>query len=453
MSVAPRAVFGWTSFVLAVAWGAEGVAAPPRFLAAHDILLCYQTPPETEITARHLWVSTNAGRQWRRADLASETDHSVLFTAPGDGEYQLYLVLENDAGSSAPDPEPGATPTATVIVDTTPPLLQVDGAKVSRRKDMPPVVTLDAKLIEENLATHGVRLFYFTPEDSTWHDGGPLLATLPLRWQPPDDVRGPLRLRVVATDRAGNRATSDVIEVTIPRPPQPPAPVKPMQPPTTVQGMRPVELTTVAPVNVGPPKELATSSAESKPDVPLNRLQVLARQLMDRGDYAMAASQLESALAGAPQNPEVLVDLGSALYRLGRFDEAEARFSAARSLTPTHAGALEGLALVAATEKRYADARSHLVQLLEIMPDSGENWMRLGDVEHRLGESRRAIGAWEKALGLPTVSPEVAAQARRRLDFFDRRTPAERSADDKWQQTSNSRPSSSSSATKSTRNP
>ncbi|MCK4340209.1 MAG: hypothetical protein KAY37_00615 [Phycisphaerae bacterium] len=56
---------------------------------------------------------------------------------------------------------------------------------------------------------------------------------------------------------------------------------------------------------------------------------------------------------------------------------AQDRFQAAVDGLPDHIGALEGLALVAATKKRYPVAREHLRHLLRLRPESSTAQRRL----------------------------------------------------------------------------
>jgi tetratricopeptide (TPR) repeat protein len=114
------------------------------------------------------------------------------------------------------------------------------------------------------------------------------------------------------------------------------------------------------------------------------------------------------------------VSLTSALYRLARYNDSDPRFQSALDLAPDHPGAIEGLALVAATQKRYPQAREHLRHLLRLRPESGSVWLRVGDIEHRLGNEAEALDAWERVLTARETDADVRRQAQRRLDYFGR---------------------------------
>jgi tetratricopeptide (TPR) repeat protein len=139
---------------------------------------------------------------------------------------------------------------------------------------------------------------------------------------------------------------------------------------------------------------------------------------MSEGRYALAVARLEDALAVAPDEPDVLVDLGSALYRLDRYDDADRRFHSALDVAPDDLGALEGVALVAVTQKRYPQAREQLRHLLRLRPESGKVWLRYGDVEHHLGNENEALQAWERVLTAREADADVRHKAQRRLDYL-----------------------------------
>ena len=99
--------------------------AAARFVSTPQIQLDYATTNETPVAAVDVWVSTDSGRSWRAAEVARAGAHTVRYTAPADGKYGFYLVLHSAAGDSAAPPQAGTPPLLSVIVDTTPPLLQV----------------------------------------------------------------------------------------------------------------------------------------------------------------------------------------------------------------------------------------------------------------------------------------------------------------------------------------
>jgi tetratricopeptide (TPR) repeat protein len=74
----------------------------------------------------------------------------------------------------------------------------------------------------------------------------------------------------------------------------------------------------------------------------------LGRIAEKREDYAAALAHYDASLALRPESPGTLVAAGQALLKLGRPDEARARFEAALRIAPQHEGAKKALAALAA---------------------------------------------------------------------------------------------------------
>lgn len=440
---------------------APASAAPPQYVASRDVVLEYQPANVATVTGADVWVSADAGRTWQPADVVADGERTLRYAAPADGKYDFYIVLRNAAGVSGPTPEPGAEPAVTVIVDTTPPLFQIHRASLESGDDGRPIVALKATLVEENRSDSAVRVFYRTPPND-WLDGGPAhLANDRIVWIPPEAAGPVIDLRVIATDLAGNRTSSDARNIRL-------------RSPTTLSATQPVTSrpTTSAPSAgvspVEPPKVAAVAPLVLEPQAPtsapaplsptetldVQNLRTLAARFASEGRHSLAAARLEDALARSPQDPELLASLGDALYRTGRYDDAAARFKSALDALPDHVPAIEGLALVAATQRRYAQAREQMLHLQRLRPDSGTVWLRSGDIEHQLGNSTAAIAAWQRVLNAADTDQELREKARRRLEYFapGRATQEQPSTlGNRWESPSNPRRSLSSTETMSTK--
>jgi tetratricopeptide (TPR) repeat protein len=413
-------------------WLATGVAlaAPPQYVASRRITLEFRLSARVAVDEILVWVSTDTGRSWQAAEVTREGREHVRYLAPADGRYDFYLVLRNAAGSSAAPPEPGSSPTATVVVDTLAPLIQAHDAEIERADDALRV-SLRATLIEENLSETGVHLFYRDGSEH-WVDSGAatVLDGRIVGSLPTCDAQA-VDLRVVVADLAGNVAAADVLRVNIPE-------ASPVQPPETQPA------TPAPPVEPVPP---APAPAEVK------HLRELACDFMAEGRFSLAAARLEDALALAPKDADLLVELGTALYRAGRYDDAAGQFHAALIERPDHSGALDGLALVAVTQRQYPQARDYLLQLQRLRPNSGPVWLRSGDVEHRLGHTEPALAAWRKVLNAADADDSVRDGARRRLAYFGSEPAAttQPATGEPWREPPSPHPSSSSPETMSIR--
>jgi Flp pilus assembly protein TadD len=400
------AVIGTVLLSAAIACGSD-----TRYVAERDVVLTYATANDAPVERVDVWLTRDGGKSWNRAPVEQCGRLSVCFHAPEDGWYGFYLVLHNSAGASADPPAAGAEPHSQVIVDTVAPALQV-------HRGIEPVhvvpgqpLNLRLSLIDEHLGSRPVRVFYRAGCDAAWADGGPAnLDGLELTWPAPVELADSADLRIVATDLAGNRAFEDVPNLPVDVPTSLPVADAP------VANLPPDSQPTTSPA--APPAEaVARRYAFGELDR-LKELRRLAARQSAAGHFPQAAETLEQAVQICPDDPDLLSGLGEALYSAGRQGEAERWFSAAAAASPDHPRALEGLALVAATQKRYSQAAAHLEHLLRIEPESAQTWLHYGDVEHKLGETSNALEAWERVVSLRDADPAVRESAERRLKYF-----------------------------------
>ena len=391
------------STLIAVVAVPAALAEEIQYVPSRHVLLTFAADGSAPVTDVALWVSTDGGQKWEKTTAKRVSDTTVGYAATADGPYGFYLVLKSDAGVSGEPPKSGDEPHLRVVVDTVAPMLQLHGVSAATGDDG---LAIRATLMDDNLGSMGVRIFCRPPGQETWTDAGiaPEADGL-IHFHPTTTLTEPVEVRVVATDLAGNQATDELRYVP------PPPDIGPAQP-VVVKPAEPVTVKPAAPVTLAG-DETTNAGSES-----LEHLRGLGQRFMRRQQYDLAAARFEDAAKLSPDDADVLVDLGSALYWSKRYDEAQQRFTAALKTRPDHRGALEGLALVAATERRYPQAREHLLRLLELSPDSGVTWLRYGDIEHKLGNADKANEAWLRVLELKDADDSVREKARKRLSYF-----------------------------------
>jgi Flp pilus assembly protein TadD len=108
-------------------------------------------------------------------------------------------------------------------------------------------------------------------------------------------------------------------------------------------------------------KELASASAARGDRKQARELNAKALKLMRNGRYDDALPLLESAHRADPGDPEIRENLGYALLKADRVDEAESALLAALEIGPRRASAWGSLGLVYAKRGRHAEA----VKLME----------------------------------------------------------------------------------------
>lgn len=411
-----------TALVAALSVG--DTCANEAFVNSRRVVLSYRPADSTPVDEVSLWVSTDRGASWEAAPFERDAVAALRYDAARDGRFDFYLVLRNAAGASADPPTRGSRPHVSVIVDTAPPLLQVHAHTLTAAAA--PQLSARVSLIEENLAEGAVRVFYRTSVDKPWIDGGEaIIHESELTWTVPAGAAGRIEMRITVTDRAGNVTIAEIPGVVITRvagatvsaaaATQPAGPVEDSAPALTVEPVAPV------PDSTSPPAARAGVTSPASPQTPYRNadaLRRLALEYMKQGRYELAAARIADALAAAPDDVELLVMQGSAEYRAGRYSTAETAFAKARRIQAGHTPAIEGLALVAATQKRYADARGYLRDVLRFAPNDAKAWLRLGDMEHRLGALSEARHAWLQAAELTGADDGTRAAARRRLNYF-----------------------------------
>ena len=412
------------SLIALLLWLTPGwaVGKSVSYVSSRDVLVGFSPGNGAQVETIRLWVSRDGGQSWQAETPKRVSERTLRHTVPEDGWYGFYVVLENAAGSSAEPPTSGSEPHVRVVVDTVAPTLQLHAGSSQMKVAGGETLTVRLSLIDENQGEAGARVFYRTCEEGSWTDGG--LARLresELKWRVPEVLAGCVDLRLVATDLAGNRSSDELRGVQIDSPShgltaKPSVVVDDAAADTPDVDAAATELSgPIDPTSVEPALARMPTAVEQKE---LAHLRRLARRYLAERRYPLAAERLRSALVLSPNDADLMVDLGSVLYRSGQFDQADARFGAALEMAPDHTGALEGLALVAATQKRYSHASTHLEQLLRLRPESAGTWLRYGDIQHKLGNKAEALKAWNRVMGLDEPEKAVRVEAEKRLKYF-----------------------------------
>ena len=126
--------------------------------------------------------------------------------------------------------------------------------------------------------------------------------------------------------------------------------------------------------------------------------QLLAAALGGQGKDALPA--LETAVRCLPEDPVAHLNVGNALGRRGRLEEAAASFGRALGLQPEFAEAHNNLGDLQLERARFDEAAASCRRALEIRPHFAEAHANLGKVLLRLGDADRSVESCRRALDI-----------------------------------------------------
>jgi hypothetical protein len=162
----------------------------------------FRIPFDTDSAGRlkqiQLYVSTDKGLTWNQAEVITPERQFFQFTAPSDGLYWFSVRTIDLENRPYPPSIERAQPGLIVVVDTQPPSIRLRGLPAREGE-----VGVEWEVRDDNLLPTGLRLEYLLPGSSTWVPlAADLAATGQRFWTP--GTNGPVEVRLLASDRAGN---------------------------------------------------------------------------------------------------------------------------------------------------------------------------------------------------------------------------------------------------------
>jgi tetratricopeptide (TPR) repeat protein len=121
--------------------------------------------------------------------------------------------------------------------------------------------------------------------------------------------------------------------------------------------------------------------------------------------YGKAVEQLDAARRGGFDDPNVLLFLGSALWEIGRLDEAKERLTEAAARAPERAAPRHRLGRLLLLQGDPAGAAAELLRATQLDPDSAEIAIDLGRALEASGDSAGAERAYRQALAHEPAPP------------------------------------------------
>ena len=124
-------------------------------------------------------------------------------------------------------------------------------------------------------------------------------------------------------------------------------------------------------------------------------------------DYRSQFVMWSDVVAKRPDNPRAHNNLGSALYKEGRPEEAIPHYLEAIRLKPDYAEAHRNLAVVLGGQRRSQEAIVHYAEVVRLMPEWAKAQNELGIALFAAGQLDEAIAHFNEAVRLKPAAPEV----------------------------------------------
>lgn len=337
--------------------GMSNLQAPPdnlNVVSSKNIDINYQTPPGSHnyIANIELWYACGSNGPWRFYGYDKDRVPPIQFIAPSEGVYRFLVVAVdkwgrrsggNSSTGARPDFIPADVPAQqTVFIDYTRPRLYLHNTRetISQHDKN---IQIRWMGFDTYLPSRPVQLFWkannnqsANPQDDTWF---PLAPAQPSAgsfvWPLPKNLAGTVTIKAVLTDHVGNQ---DVQYTSL-----------------IVQNNN-------APINARssidiPPKDtkithLSTTDSDSaffanNELISNSALQAggiipQPSQLIDHSDSAVKT--LQQSIDAQPNSSKTRLELAKALYKTGKFQQAQQQYLFCLNDNPSDKNALLGLA-------------------------------------------------------------------------------------------------------------
>ncbi len=161
----------------------------------------------------------------------------------------------------------------------------------------------------------------------------------------------------------------------------------------------------------------------------------LVRSLLRSANFSGARAEADALVANRSASPEALTLHADALWAVGLFPEAEARYREALAREPGHARGHHGLARLLTGQRQFDAALTHIRAAIEAQPGDYEFHHTEGFIYDRLGRFGEAAEALRRfqALMPAREREERALLVRAQVQFlesFDEHAPFEQTAEE-----------------------
>lgn len=166
----------------------------------------FQTDDAEAIRSVEVWYTLDRGKTWARyVPDPPQRRSPVMFVAPSEGLYGLFVIVSNDYGASAVPPTAGTAPQQWCFVDWHSPVVQLHVAAKEEGFESTRRVVLKWTACDAHLTNRPIDLHYMARDGGGWI---PIDLQLPnsgrYDWRVPDQVGGDIVVKLSVDDRGGH---------------------------------------------------------------------------------------------------------------------------------------------------------------------------------------------------------------------------------------------------------
>jgi len=442
---------GWMIFfILAVVTSHVAADSSLPIVRSRTMNIDYQVNIEpTHLSRIELWYSRGTEKgtvgPWQLYNYDMDKISPAGFVANGEGVFRFLVVAVDQTGQASCRTDGNGMGMVnipaevraqqTVFVDYTTPQLFLRSPRSKVEQEHHQALKISWAGFDTHLNDYPVRLFYgrqvygneiFTPIDK------PLPAIGEYLWRIPEQISGPVTIKAVLTDIAGNTDTKSSGWINI---------IKSGSDAQPLNHNTNLDLNTNLNKNPEPGKKTnkkpdkkvsrGTSGDSgkviSKTDAKATNIRTELRRKAEsyyirgslyrqRHEWSKAAQAYDKALAIDEQYLEARLRLGDVFYNMNQFDQACRQFELCLKLRNDSQAALFGLAQSQMALKQFRQAGASLEKLLKADNRDAQAWLMRGDAAQQLGQKEIAVSSWQQACRIG--SPMISRTAQERIDHF-----------------------------------
>ncbi len=177
----------------------------PRIRTRTVEVLFEAAEPES-VRSVELWYTRDCAQSWElfRPDRPQRYS-PVVFVAPREGLYGLFVIVSSRTGNSSDRPTPGSAPHQWCFVDWSPPVVQLTVAAKDEAFSATRRIPLRWSAYDAFLVDRPIDLYHMAVGQRLWT---PIAQSLPnsgrYDWRVPDELTSAVRIKLVVRDRGGH---------------------------------------------------------------------------------------------------------------------------------------------------------------------------------------------------------------------------------------------------------